>query len=264
MVFELEPETVNVKSRPTPESGTDVGDATVLLETVRLPVCGPPVVGANSTAALQLRLGPSVTPQVLFTSTNPAETTSVKLLRLALMPVLVTVIGVGVLTVPTPIVANTIEPGVTSIPAPAAPVPLSDTVAGVAIAVELNVRIPVVAPIAVGAKITPTAQLAPAARLPPQVLCATLNWLDPIWPDRPTVNPLAAIELVLVTVAVCAALVSPRPNVPKLNCVGVTVSPDAIWPVPFNGTVTGATPSVEEDTTSAAVMPPPAEGSKMT
>jgi hypothetical protein len=155
----LDPETVSVKSMPAPESGTDVAVATELLLTVRVPVCGPPLVGANSTAAVQLRPGPSVAPQALLMSTKAAETASVKLLRLALMPVLVTVIGVGVLTLPTPVVAKTIALGVTSIAAPASPVPLSDTVAGVAIAGELKLNTPVVAPLAVGAKTTPSASM---------------------------------------------------------------------------------------------------------
>src|SRR5580692_3456588 len=180
MVCVLEPETVSVKSIPAPESSTEVAAATEPLLTVRVPVCAPPLVGANSTAAVQLRPGPSVTPQVLLTSTKPAEATSVKLLRLALIPGLVTVIGVGLLTAPTPVVAKTITLGVTSIAAPAAPVPPSGTVAGVAIADELKINTPVVAPPVVGAKTTPTAQLAPAARLPLQVLCVTLNWPDPI------------------------------------------------------------------------------------
>ncbi len=117
----LEPETVIVKSKPFPESGTDVAVATELLLTVSAPVCAPALVGANSTAAVQLRPGPSVAPQALLMSTKPPETASVKLLRLALMPVLVTVIGVAALTDPTFVFEKTIALGVTSIPTPAAP-----------------------------------------------------------------------------------------------------------------------------------------------
>jgi hypothetical protein len=78
----LDPETVNVKSSEFPESGTVAPVDAVELVTVKLPVCGPPLVGANSTAAEQLDPGPSVAAHVLFTSTNPAETVSVRLLRL--------------------------------------------------------------------------------------------------------------------------------------------------------------------------------------
>lgn len=57
----------------------------------------------------------------------------------------------------------------------ALPVPVKLTVCGVLAAASLNVRVPVAAPIVVGAKTTPTKQVAPAAMLPVQELLTTLN-----------------------------------------------------------------------------------------
>jgi hypothetical protein len=181
-----------VKSSDVPESGTVAAIETELLDTVRVPDCGPPLVGANSTAAVQLAPGPSVEPHVLFTSTNPAETVSERLFKLWLIPVFVTVRAVSVLTEPKPVVGKTIAPGDTAMAAPAAPVPISNRVAGVVTDVEVKVNTPVVAPLAVGAKITAAVQLAPAARLAPQVVCDTLKEGSTVWPDTANVNPLAA------------------------------------------------------------------------
>jgi hypothetical protein len=52
----------------------------------------------------------------------------------------------------------------------AAPVPLNDTVCGLAAALSVNVIAPVSVPAAVGVKVTEMVQLALTARLDPQVL----------------------------------------------------------------------------------------------
>jgi hypothetical protein len=52
----------------------------------------------------------------------------------------------------------------------ATPVPLNDTVCGLAAALSVNVIAPVSVPAAVGVKVTEMVQLALAARLDPQVL----------------------------------------------------------------------------------------------
>ena len=54
--------------------------------------------------------------------------------------------------------------------AAAAPVPLNDTVCGLAAALSVNVIAPVSVPAAVGVKVTEMVQLALTARLDPQVL----------------------------------------------------------------------------------------------
>ena len=164
-----------MKSNPIPLSGIDAPVVTVLLVTVRLPICAPAAVGANSTPAVQLNPGPSVAAQVLFTSWNPDGTASARPLRLVTVPELVTVTVVELLVWPTPVVAKLIVAGVTPIPAETAPVPLSVTLAGVAIEADVTVNVPVSVPVAVGSKTTPTVQLAPAARLVVQVFCVRPN-----------------------------------------------------------------------------------------
>jgi hypothetical protein len=139
-----------VKSRLIPESGTDAPAATALLVTVRVPVCAPALVGANSTPAVQLSPGAKAVGQVLFTTWKPAVTASARLLRLADIPVLVTVTVVELLIALGAVVAKTIAVGATWIAAPTPPVPLSNTVAGVATEAELTVKTPVAAPTAVG------------------------------------------------------------------------------------------------------------------
>jgi hypothetical protein len=116
-----------------------------------------------------------------------------------------------------PVVGKTMAPGETEMAAPVAPVPLSNTVAGVVTDEELMVNTPVVAPLAVGAKIAAAVQLAPAARLAPQVVCDTLKGGGTVWPDTVRVNPLAGYRLVLVNVTVCDPLDCPMAMTPKLN-----------------------------------------------
>ena len=111
----------------------------------------------------------------MLTIWKPAVTASARLLKLADTPVLVTVTVVGVLIEFGAVVAKTIDVGANWIAAPAAPVPLSNTVAGVATEAELTVNVPDAAPTAVGRKTTPIVQFAPAARLPVQEFCVTLN-----------------------------------------------------------------------------------------
>ena len=57
----------------------------------------------------------------------------------------------------------------------AKPTPESATVAGVATALELTVRVPLAEPPMIGAKTIDTVQLAPAAKLPVQPFCVMLN-----------------------------------------------------------------------------------------
>jgi hypothetical protein len=166
---------------------------------------------------------------------------------------------VGELLCPTPVAEKLIEPGDTWMPAGAAPVPLSVTLAAVAIDAELTDSVPLAAPLAVGAKDTPTVQLAPAANGPTQVYCVQLKpWLAPI------VRAGTAYVLVFVMVTVCAALVPPAATAPKLNVAGLTLSPDAVCAVPPKPTLIAATPGEDEEIFKVAALPPVVCGSKTT
>ncbi len=220
-----EPETVNVKSSPTPDNGTDALAAVVLV-TARNPGCGPPLVGANSIAAVQLDPGASVAGHVFPTRRKPVDPVNMRLLRLWLAPLLVTTIGVGALIVPTPVVGKTIALGDTPMDSASAPVPLSRMVSGAARDVALTVRTPVVTPIEFGANDTAAEQLAPAYRLAPQEFCEIANGRGTPCPATPTVNPVTVFALVLVMFTVCPRLDCPGLTTPKSNCVGFTVRPD--------------------------------------
>ncbi len=50
----------------------------------------------------------------------------------------------------------------------------------------------------------------------------------------------------------------------KRSCAGLTLSPAGVCTVPLSGTVTAATPAVDEETASEAVAPPAAAGVKTT
>jgi len=254
-----EPETVTVKSKPMPLSGTVTLVASVEVVTEREPDCAPPSVGANSTPAVQLKPGPSAAAQVLLTSWKPAGTARVRLLKVVMVPVLVTVTVVGLLARPTPVVGNLMVAGATWMATAAAPVPLSDTVAVLAMVEDVTVSEPVATPVAVGVKTTPTVQVEPAARLAGQVFCARAN---------PAVtaseSALAGALLVLLTVTVCAALVEPTMVGTKVSWEGLTLSPEGTVDEPERRTVTGVTPAVDEVMVSAAELAPATTGVKTT
>ncbi len=68
------------------------------------------------------------------------------------------------------------------------PVPVSETVCGLPVALSVMLSAPVLVPVAVGRNVTRMAQLAPAARLEPQVL---------VWEKSPLVLMLLMLSVVL-------------------------------------------------------------------
>jgi hypothetical protein len=91
---------------------------------------------------------------------------------------------------------------------PEIPLPLSFTVCGLLAALSVNVRVPVLAPAAVGVKVTLTVQLIPPATLPPQVLL-------PATPKSPLAAMLVMLSValpVLATVIPRGWLVPPTPS----------------------------------------------------
>jgi hypothetical protein len=78
-------------------------DVNTLSLTVRLPLCGPAMVGANSTTAVQLAPAASVEVQVVLTSRKPVEAARVRLRRLVTGSGLVMVTMLALLVRPTPV-----------------------------------------------------------------------------------------------------------------------------------------------------------------
>ena len=104
--------------------------------------------------------------------------------------------------------------------------PDSATVSGLPGALLLTDRVPVAAPAAVGANVTPTVQEAPAASEVPQLLDS---------PNGP-VTPIDDIETALVpglvTVTDCDELVEPTFSLPNDSLDGDAVSAVPVGPVP--------------------------------
>lgn len=109
------------------------------------------------------------------------------------------------------------------------PVPLRLTACGHLIALSAKVSVPLVAPSAVGVKVTPTVQVAPAAIPVPHVLLEMLNG-PPAGTEMP-VNVSAVLRR-LVTVTVFAALVLPSASVrPRAQPRRSTYPRTRAWPL---------------------------------
>jgi CRISPR/Cas system-associated exonuclease Cas4 (RecB family) len=87
----------------------------------------------------------------------------------AAAPVFVSVAACGELLVPTNWFPNDNELG-DRVTVDTIPVPVKATVCGLPLALSFTVSVPVLAPVAVGVKVTLMVQVAPAATLVPQVL----------------------------------------------------------------------------------------------
>src|SRR6266702_2547081 len=88
------------------------------------------------------------------------------------------------------------------------------------------VRLPVRVPDAVDRTVTLTVHEAPAAMEPPQVLVCAKS------PVMPTLDTVAAVELVLVSVTVCPPLLLFSAWLANVNELGAAVSVDSGVPVP--------------------------------
>ena len=99
--------------------------------------------------------------------------------------------------------------------AEAVAVPLKLTVCGLLLALSVTVRVPVTVPALAEVNVTLTVQLAPAARLAPQVLV----WAKLALGEAAMLEMLSEAVPELVTVTVCAALVTPT-GVEKVRLEG--------------------------------------------
>lgn len=194
----------------------------------------------------------------MLTILNPDEAATVKFARLKSPTGLVRVTVTGELTCPALVCGNSIQLGCAATAPGVPPVPLSGTLASVCPPAAI-VSVPVYAKARGGEKTTPAVQLAPAARLVPQVFCARLKGAVAV-----RVIAFAVEPPVLAIITVCAALLAPGGTMAKTSCPGSTLIPAAVCPVPLNGTLTAATPAVEDETASEAVAPPAAAGVKIT
>jgi hypothetical protein len=188
-----------------------------LLVTVRVPVRAPDAVGLNVTLTVQ-ELPAATLEQVFVWLKSPVTLTPET--AAALVPELVTVTVLAEELAPTTVPANDRLAGAAFSTGPGAvPIPVRLTV--LVTPPALTVRVPVRAPVAVGANFTLTVHEPFAAIDEPQVL---------VWLKSPVaaMDETAAAEPVgLETVTVWAALVVPVTTEPKLSALGLAVTPEA-------------------------------------
>jgi hypothetical protein len=173
----------------------------------------------------------------------------------AAVPVFVSVAAWGELLVPTNWLPNDRGLG-DRVTVGATPVPVKATVCGLPLALSFTVSVPVLAPVAVGVKVTSIVQLAPAATLAPHVLvCAK----SPLIPMLPIVSAVLAVLLRLIA---CAPLLVPTNWFPNDRGLGDRVTVDAT-PVPVKATVCGL-PLALSFMVSVPLLVPVAVGVKVT
>ena len=175
----------------------------------RVPEAEPMAVGVKVTPTVHLAPAAMLAPHVLEEMAKGALAEMPPKLR-ATFWLLVRVTVLDLLVLPTTVLLKLrlVAESVTG----ALPVPVRETVCGLSRASSVKVRVPVVAPSAVGENSTPTVQLAPAAMLAPQVLVATRNGPLAEMPEK-----LSVTLCRLVRVTVLAALVSPTAIEPRLR-----------------------------------------------
>ena len=121
------------------------------------------------------------------------------------------------LVLPTFVLANVALAGVSS--ACTMPVPESETVCGLPVALSVNERVPVCAPSPVGVKVTLTLHVLPTASVDPQVVEETAN------SALGTMLVISRVaEPVFFRLTDLAVLVLPSASLPKASDVGVRVT----------------------------------------
>jgi hypothetical protein len=149
---------------------------------VTLADLAPVAVGLNVTLMEQLAPAAKLAPQVFVCEKSPLLVpVKVMLVRVSVaVPLFVSVIALAALATPTCWLPNASDVG-DRVTAGAVPVPVRAAVWGLPVALSVTVRVPVLAPVAVGLNVTLMAQLAPAARLVPQLLvCEKSALLVPV------------------------------------------------------------------------------------
>src|SRR5947209_13556883 len=104
------------------------------------------------------------------------------------------------------------------------PALLSGTVCGLPAALSLKVRLALRAPLAEGAKRTPTVQLPLGARVTPLQLSLLFKKSSGLAPPNPTAVIVSAAEPVLVSVTDCGALMVPTGWPAKSKLVGLRLT----------------------------------------
>jgi hypothetical protein len=189
-----------------------------LLFTVSVPVRLPLTVGRNVTVAVHEAPAAIDVPHVLVCEKSPETVTDDTVA--ATVPLFVTVTFCVALADPTLVDGNVNDVGLAASVAvlDCAPVPDSETVNVLFVALLETVSVPFCVPVAVGLKVTVAVQDAPAASEVPQVLVC-VNWA---LVEIDEIDAAADPELEIVTF--CVALEDPTTVDPYSSDVGLAAS----------------------------------------
>jgi hypothetical protein len=239
---------------PVPVSETVCGLPVALSVIETAPVRDPAAVGVKVTEIVQVPADATEAPHVLVWLKSPLA--AMLVMARAAVPVLVSVTDCAALAV-----FRTWFPKLklvgARLTAGAVPVPASETVCGLPVALSVTVTEPVRDPVAVGVNFTEMVQFAATATELPQVL---------VWLKSPLAAILAIVSVadpVFVSVTDCAALAVFNNWLPKLRLVGEKLTAGAVVPVPVNEAVWGL-PGALSFTESVPVPGPAIVGVKVT
>ena len=219
---------------PVPVSDAVCGLPLALSVTVSVAVRVAVAVGVKVTLMLQIRATARLVPQVLVCEKSPlfAPVMVMLVMESVAVPALLNCTVCTALLEPTvwlPKVRLVGESAADGLPA-AAPVPVSETVCGLPVALSLIETFAVRVPAAVGVNVTLMVQLALAFTLLPQVLVAAKSPL--FVPVIVILVRESAAEPLLVSVTLCAALVVFTVWVAKVRLVGDMETPGVPPPPP--------------------------------
>jgi hypothetical protein len=176
---------------PVPVRVTTWGLFAALSLKVSEPLRAPVVVGENVTPTLHVALAATLVPQVLLEiAKSPLGAMLEK--ESATFSLLVSVIVLALLVLPTATVAKLIE--LTESVAGAVPVPVSEMVCGLVVALSTTLRVPDSDPTALGVNARRIVQLALPAKFPPLE-----GHVPPVRPNAPLMEILVIVRATVWT-----------------------------------------------------------------
>jgi len=216
-----------LKSVPVPDRATVWGLPVALSVMVTVPLAAPAAVGEKVTLIVQVALAAIDALVQELVSAKPALAATALTVKAAL-PLLVTVTVCALLVVPFSWLPKEREVGDKETPGPVAavPVPVTATVWGLPGASSVKVSEPVLAPAAVGVKITLIVQVAPTASEPPQLLAGVV-----VAAKSPPAATLVTFSVAIpefVSVTVCAALGVPTAWLANVRLEGVSAAKEPV------------------------------------
>ena len=244
---------------PVPDNDALFGLPAALVVNVKEAERTPVADGENVTLTAQFRPAPKLAPQVFAEMLKSAAFAPVRVILVMVneaVPLLVSVTVCALVVAPTTMFPKERLPGfrVTAGTGGVTPVPESVALSGLLDALVRKVKDAVLAPSAVGVKVTLTMQLLPAARLAPHGLLEMAK--------SPAFAPVSEIFVIVtadgpvfVNVTVLALLVIPSPVLGNVKLVGLRLTANAGTPVPVSAALLGLVEAFVVKVSEAALTP---------